>query len=172
MLTYRHSPKPKSGNYFFLFIPILGLFVLGCQVSIEADEVDPSADEKAVVDLLMTQVDDWNNGDIAGFMTGYVENETLRFASGGTYRFGWKATIDRYHATYPNRDAMGQLTCSELDIEILSHDWATAFGRWNLKRGGEYEDIGGLFTLLLVRTNEGWLVQYDHTSQGLSARIE
>ena len=67
---------------------------------------------------------------------------------------------------------MGQLTFSELDIEILSHDWATAFGRGNLKRGGEYEDIGGLFTLLLVRANEGWLVQYDHTSQGQLARVE
>ena len=166
MLSFHCSPNPKPGNHFFPFIPIIaGLFVFGCQASIEEGEIDRVVDEKAILDLLTNQQHDWNNGDIAGFMTGYVENESLRFASGGTYRFGWQATIDRYYATYPDRDAMGLLKFSELEVEILSSEWATAFGRWNLQRGGDYEDIGGLFTLLLVRTDEGWLVKYDHTSQ-------
>lgn len=160
------STKSNPGSHFLLFIPIiLGLIVLGCQTPNEAGMMDRDAEEKAILDLLMTQQEDWNNGDIAAFMTGYVETESLRFASGGAYRFGWQATIDRYYATYPNRDAMGELTFSELDVEILSNEWATVFGRWNLQRGGDYEDIGGLFTLLLVRTDEGWLVKYDHTSQ-------
>ncbi|GMQ81930.1 MAG: hypothetical protein BMS9Abin05_1368 [Rhodothermia bacterium] len=166
MQLFRYSPRPKPGNHFILFIPmIIGLLSIGCQVRNENGFIDRAGDEKAILDLLMTQQQDWNNGDIAAFMTGYLDSDSLRFASRGAYRFGWQATIDRYYATYPDSDAMGSLTISELDVEILSNEWATAFGRWNLQRGGDYEDIGGLFTLLLVRTDGGWLIKYDHTSQ-------
>ncbi|MCZ6756889.1 MAG: hypothetical protein O7C39_01275, partial [Bacteroidetes bacterium] len=78
------STKSNPGSHFLLFIPIiLGLIVLGCQTPNEAGMMDRDAEEKAILDLLMTQQEDWNNGDIAAFMTGYVETESLRFASGG-----------------------------------------------------------------------------------------
>jgi len=112
----------------------------------------------------MRQQDDWNDGNIETFMGAYLNSDSLRFASGGSYRFGWQPTLDRYHTEYPDRDAMGLLTFFDLHIDILSENWAMAFGSWNLKRSGEYKDIGGLFTLILLRTLDGWRIAYDHTS--------
>ncbi len=130
-------------------------------------QMDIAADTEAITELLMNQQNDWNAGDIEAFMQGYVHSDSLRFASGGTYRFGWDATIERYYDTYPDRDAMGTLVFSNLDIDILSNGWAMAFGAWHLTRGGDYEDIGGLFTLILRRDAQGWRIMYDHTSRAV-----
>ena len=167
------SPKRIPGNSLFLFLTIC-VIITGCYRTEESKTTSsPSqttaADRQYILDLLMTQQHDWNSGDVASYMEGYEKTDSLRFASGGAYRFGWQATIDRYYDTYPNRDAMGQLTFSELDVDILSQDRAMAFGRWHLVRGRDYENIGGLFTLILVRAGSGWLIKYDHTSQAASA---
>ena len=126
--------------------------------------VDTKAETAAVTKVLMTQMEAWNRGDIPGFMDGYVRSEKLRFASAGTFRFGWKTTLNQYQESYPNSDAMGQLTFSDLRVKILSKEWAEVFGRWELKRKGDFKDIGGLYTLLLQKTEKGWRVLHDHTS--------
>ena len=141
-----------------------GVLFPSCQPTMEDDSALLTAENGAIRELLMNQQDDWNDGDIEAFMDAYLNSDSLRFASEGSYRFGWKATLDRYHTSYPDRAAMGRLTFSDLDIELLSERWAIAFGVWNLKRGGDYDDIGGLFTLILLRTTAGWRIKYDHTS--------
>lgn len=134
-----------------------------------SSEETPSAaaakrEELAIRKVLSDQSVAWNRGDIPGFMDGYVRSKQLRFASGGTFRHGWETTLKRYQASYPNADAMGELTFSDLKVKILSREWAEVFGRWHLKRGGDYEDIGGLYTLLMQKTKQGWRVLHDHTS--------
>lgn len=126
---------------------------------------DAAADREAITTLLMRQQDAWNAGDIDAFMADYVVSDTLRFTSGGSVRYGWDAAMERYLTTYPDRDAMGELTFSDIKVDVLSADWALAFGAWHLKRGGDYADIGGRYTLLMARTDTGWKVLYDHTSQ-------
>jgi ketosteroid isomerase-like protein len=126
--------------------------------------LDTKAETAAVTEVLMAQMEAWNRGDIPGFMDGYVRTEKLRFASAGTFRFGWKTTLNQYQKSYPNSDAMGQLTFSDLRVKILSKDWAEVFGRWELKRKGDFKDIGGLYTLLMQKTEKGWRVLHDHTS--------
>jgi hypothetical protein len=128
------------------------------------DLFDSEFDIAEIRALLMQQQRDWNEGDIRSFMEGYVKSDSLRFASGGTVRYGWQAALDRYLETYPDRDAMGQLTFSDLDIDLLADNYALVFGSWALARGGAYDDIGGLFTLLFVRTDDGWRIKFDHTS--------
>lgn len=98
-------------------------------------------------------------------MADYVVSDTLRFTSGGNVRYGWDAAMERYRTTYPDRDAMGQLTFSDIKVDVLSPEWALAFGAWQLKRDGDWADIGGRYTLLMKRTDAGWKVLYDHTSQ-------
>jgi ketosteroid isomerase-like protein len=131
----------------------------------EPDTLDEVAERAVIRDVLMGQQAAWNAGDIELFMDDYVKSDTLRFTSGASVRYGWEAALDRYYTTYPDRGAMGQLTFSDLTIDILSEEWATVFGAWNLKREGEYGDIGGRYTLLMHRGTEGWKVLYDHTSQ-------
>ncbi|PSR00506.1 MAG: DUF4440 domain-containing protein [Bacteroidetes bacterium QS_9_68_14] len=121
--------------------------------------------------VLRRQARAWNEGDLETYMAGYARTDTLRFASGQTVRTGWEETLARYRRGYPSDEAMGTLSFSEMDVDLLSGRHALVFGRWDLARAPEAGgDAGGLFTLLLenVRTDEGrrWRIVHDHTSAG------
>lgn len=109
----------------------------------------------------------WNKGSIEGFMGTYWKSPDLRFASGGTVRYGWQTTLDGYLKRYPDRATMGRLVFSDLDITVLTHESALVFGAWKLER--EHDQPHGLFTLLLRRFDEGWRIVADHSS---SAELE
>lgn len=129
---------------------------------------DPS-DRIDVRRVLRRQSRAWNEGDLETYMAGYARTDTLRFASGGSVRTGWEETLARYREGYPSTQAMGTLSFSDLDVDLLSGRHALVFGRWDLARSPEAGgDAGGLFTLLFkkVRTEEGrrWRIVHDHTS--------
>ena len=113
---------------------------------------------------LDAQVTAWNKGDIAGFMDGYVRGDSLRFASGGTVQRGWQKTLERYQARYSTREQMGSLTFSELEFAEISADYVEVFGRFHLARDKSLGVATGLFTLLMKREGQRWLVLHDHTS--------
>lgn len=125
--------------------------------------------EKAVRAVLDAQVQAWNIGNIDEFMQGYWQSDSLRFASGGSVKRGWKTTLDRYKASYPNKGAMGKLTFSNLETSVLSGDAALVFGKWELTREQdktEKDRPHGLFTLTFRKTPQGWKIIHDHTSSG------
>ncbi|MCE2558283.1 MAG: DUF4440 domain-containing protein [Acidobacteria bacterium] len=109
------------------------------------------------------QVEAWNDGDIDGFMAGYLRSDELRFTSGSEVQYGWRQTRQRYHERYPDRAAMGTLAFENLDVRVLSEHAALVFGRFRLTR--ESDEPTGLFTLLLEQHGEQWLIVADHTSQ-------
>lgn len=120
-------------------------------------------EEARIQSVLETQIREWNNGNLAGFMETYARSETTRFASGGNLQRGWQAVYDRYRASYPDRATMGQVTFSKIEVDRLSPDAAIAFGEWRLDR--EKGDAPhGLFTLLLRKQGGHWRIVHDHTS--------
>ncbi|MGA7306481.1 MAG: nuclear transport factor 2 family protein [Rhodothermales bacterium] len=123
---------------------------------------DASTPETAVRQILADQQDAWNHGDIDAFMAGYWRSDSLRFASGGSVQHGWQQTLERYHKSYPDRDAMGTLTFTLYSVDLLSDDYAFVFGRYELERSKDHPT--GLFTLLFRRFDEGWRIVFDHTS--------
>ncbi len=123
---------------------------------------DSTAIENEVMAVLKAQVAAWNAGDIDGFMAGYLNTDSLRFASGGEVTFGWQTTLQRYKKAYPDRAAMGMLDFSETGITVLNSDAALVFGRWRLQR--KNDSPNGLFTLLFRKTQDGWFIVQDHTS--------
>ncbi len=136
------------------------VLLIGCQPT--ESRFDPSAECAAIRAVLQDQVAAWNDGDLERFMAGYARTDSLRFASGGTVRRGWATTLDRYRASYPDRAAMGRLSFEQLDIRVLSPQWAMVFGTWRLER--EQDAPHGLFTLIFNRRADGWRIVHDHTS--------
>jgi ketosteroid isomerase-like protein len=122
------------------------------------------APEKSIRAVLEAQVKAWNIGNIDEFMQGYWQSDSLRFASGGSVKRGWKITLDRYKKGYPDKAAMGTLAFTELEMTMLSADAALVFGKWELTR--EKDKPGGLFTLTFRKTPQGWKIIHDHTSSG------
>jgi beta-aspartyl-peptidase (threonine type) len=119
--------------------------------------------EAAIRRVLDEQVAAWNRGDLDAFMTGYWASTDLSFFSAATRTQGWEATLQRYRKRYLSEgQEMGQLTFSELQIDLLGPDSALVRGRWQLVR--RKDRPGGLFTLIFRRFPEGWRIVHDHTS--------
>ena len=118
--------------------------------------------EQEVRALLDQQVADWNAGNLAGFMQGYARSDSTRFASGGDVLLGWQTVFERYRRKYGDKETMGKLKFSDVDIQVLGPESAFAFGRWHLTRATG--DASGLFTLVLRKTAAGWRIVHDHTS--------
>lgn len=122
-----------------------------------------SNDEAAAITQTLTmQSAAWNQGDIDAFMQDYWQTDDLRFASGGTVKYGWQTARDRYKARYPDKAAMGTLAFTDLDVELLSASDALVFGRWTLTRQADAPT--GLFTLHMRKQNGHWKIVSDHTS--------
>lgn len=115
--------------------------------------------------ILGRQAEAWNDGDIETFMQAYDASGELTFSSGGRVTRGWQSTLDGYRKRYPNRDAMGFLTFSDLEITPLGPTAVLVLGRWQLQRD---EPVGGAFTLVLRKGDDGWRIVHDHTSRNAS----
>ena len=146
-------------NYIFVTIILFTLFVSSCY---DKSKIDEDRIKRDVLSVLYAQVDAWNRGDIEAYMAGYVQSDSLRFASGGSVSYGWTETLSRYKKGYPDRETMGKLIFSGLDVDVLSDSLAMVFGKWQLQR--DRDNPNGLFTLLFRNTANGWRIVHDHTS--------
>ncbi len=144
----------------------LALAVSACELAPKhsGDAVAPASlpDEAQIVALISDQQAAWNSGDIDGFMSAYWASPELRFASGGTVTYGWRATRDRYHARYSNRALMGELLFEDLEIDLISEAAAAVHGRWALAR--ESDRPSGLFTLIFKKVDGDWKIVSDTTT--------
>jgi beta-aspartyl-peptidase (threonine type) len=112
--------------------------------------------------VLNAQADAWTRGDIDGFMAHYWNSDELTFCSSGTTLDGWSATLARYKDEYPTPERMGRVEFDNLRITPLGEDAALVIGRWRVQREGD--PIGGVFSLVLRRTDGRWVIIHDHTS--------
>ena len=121
---------------------------------------------QAARDLLATQRDAWNRGDIDAFMQGYWKSDDLRFASGDAIRSGFATTLERYRKTYPDRGTMGTLDFELVEVRALGPGAVYVFGRWRLARTQDAPGAGprGLFTLIVEQKDGRWVITRDHTS--------
>jgi len=112
--------------------------------------------------VLQSQQGAWNRGDIPTFLEGYWKSPELTFSGSGGIVRGYDGVLDRYLKSYPNRQAMGELQFSGLEIRMEGPDAALVLGKWHLKRSNG--DVGGVFTLVFERFTVGWRIIHDHTS--------
>ena len=129
----------------------------------KAADIEPSAIEAAVKEVLSTQQKAWNEGNVDAFMEHYWKSDDLTFSSEGKTTRGWNATLARYRERYPTPEKMGRLTFGDLEITPLGSSAALILGKWNLEREGD--PIGGNFSLVVRKFDDRWLIVHDHTSR-------
>ncbi len=122
-----------------------------------------SNEREEVLKVLTRQNDNWNKGNIAAFMEDYWKSDSLMFIGSKGVIYGWKATLDRYHKSYPDRATMGTLKFDIQKIDFHAKTTCWVLGKWQLTRP-EKGDISGYFTLVLKRIDGKWLIVSDHTS--------
>ena len=126
------------------------------------DQREPADDEAQIKQRILQQSRDWNAGDIDKFMSAYWHSDELTFSSGGEVTRGWEATLARYQQRYPDAKTMGKVTFAELEFLRLDDGAMQVLGVWNLDR--DENPLGGRFTLIFRRFDEGWRIVHDHTS--------
>jgi uncharacterized protein (TIGR02246 family) len=132
------------------------LTILAFQSSAAADA--PSA----IRNVLNVQLQAWNRGDVAKFVTTYAEDCTF---VGKQILHGRSSVLARYQKAYPSPEAMGKLSFQNVDVHLLDNHFAIVTGEWHLDRvataGGP---IGGLFSLVLQLRGAAWQIVLDHSS--------
>jgi ketosteroid isomerase-like protein len=137
-------------------ILLILLLCFGINLSAQSEDI------KAIKQLLNTQTEAWNRGDIDNFMVGYWNNDSLLFVGKAGVKYGYQTTLANYKKSYPDLASMGQLKFDFIKIDILSKDYAFVVGKWFLKR--TIGDIGGHFNLLLKKMDKQWVIIADHSS--------
>jgi beta-aspartyl-peptidase (threonine type) len=117
--------------------------------------------------VLRTQESAWNHGDLERFVSaGYVRSPGLTFYSGGEVSRGFDTLLERYRKRYQEGGReMGHLSFTEVETLLLGPNSGIVRGRWRLEFLKE-PAVGGLFTLVMERTSDGWRILHDHTSVG------
>ena len=121
-----------------------------------------SRNELAIRKILDSQTAAWNRGDIASFMKGYWENDSLMFIGKSGITYGWTNTLNNYKKGYPDTAAMGQLSFDIITVKSLSPEYFFVVGKWMLKRS--IGDISGHYNLLLRKIKGRLVIIADHSS--------
>ncbi len=138
----------------------LSLLILCLSVSLPS--YSQPKEEKEIRNLLATQIDAWNRGNIDEFMIGYWNNDSLMFIGKNGVTYGYTNTLKNYKKSYSDTAQMGKLNFDLLQVKKISADAYFVVGKWFLKRS--VGDIGGHYTLLFRKIKGKWVIVADHSS--------
>lgn len=120
------------------------------------------SDMDAIRNIMAEQQEAWNRADLESFMQGYWKSDSLKFIGRNGIAYGWSTTLENYKKGYPTPDAMGKLTFTILDLQLLDSHNAFMIGKFHLKRSND--EPSGYFTLLWKKIKGKWVIVTDHTS--------
>ena len=116
-----------------------------------------------VTKVLLQQENAWNKGDLDSYISHYKDAADTQAILAGPTR-GLANIRSAFHVSYPNRDSMGQLQQTEIEVRALGEDHALAVGKYHLQRsrksGG---DTDGMFVEVLEKTGNVWQVVFSET---------
>ncbi|MEY3984509.1 MAG: hypothetical protein RL160_2068 [Bacteroidota bacterium] len=153
----------RSLRLIFILVAVVA-YVFNIKSKRPQAPVPPNAtDVQNIKLLLQQQQQDWNNGNLAGFMEGYWQDDSMRFISSKGTRYGHSNTLKAYQKHYPSKAAMGQLKFDLEQVGALAEgsSLAMASGRWEIT--GSPEAGRGYFSLILKQINGSWKIIADHT---------
>jgi uncharacterized protein (TIGR02246 family) len=142
-------------------IALLSFSVLLSCSDIQKTAFSKDKEEAAIRAVLKSQEDAWNAGNIDAFMEGYWKSDSLQFIGDPITR-GWDSTLARYKRSYPDLQTMGKLRFELFDFQFLAQDVCLVTGKYHLTR--ELDNPAGMFTLIIRKKENGWVIIYDHTS--------
>lgn len=142
------------------------LCLLGVPASAQtADQMYTATREQLdVTKVLLAQESAWNSGDLDAYLSHFKDAKDTEAILGGPVR-GLANIRSAYHINFPNRESMGQLEQTEVEVRELGPSFALATGRYKLGRskhsGG---DAQGTFTEVFEKTTDGWQIIFSETN--------
>ncbi|MDB6092255.1 MAG: hypothetical protein JWN85_5039 [Gammaproteobacteria bacterium] len=125
-------------------------------------EPTPEAQKRAILQVIASMQDAWNQGDFRGYMQGFKQPDVI-FVSGGRFQDGWQGTLDHYIRDYgTSPETRGRLRFFDIRIEMLAPDAAQLISRFELIRP-EHPQYG-INTRLMRRVAGHWVIALNHVS--------
>lgn len=116
-----------------------------------------------VTKVLLQQENAWNKGDLDSYLSHYKDAPDTEAILAGPTR-GMPNIRSAFHLNYPNRESMGQLQQTEIEVRALGEEHALVTGKYHLQRprksGGDTE---GVFVEVLEKTGTNWQVIFSET---------
>ncbi len=114
--------------------------------------------------LMYEQEESWNKGNIEDFMKKYWKNDSLIFIVKSGINYGWNKTTRNYKKSYPSRNSMGLLHFNNIKCLPINDTTHIISGQWNISRLDSSKNVGGYYSLMWIKKEDGWRIVYDHTS--------
>ena len=143
------------------------LAVFWCSLSLagSASAQGSAVNEKtAIIAVLRQQEKSWNEGDLVGFTGAYQKGPDILFLGPDIHK-GYSSVLENFRHYFPNRDAMGHLTFSAVDVQPLDKRFATSTAHFHLQRtaqGGG--DLDGYFMVVFAKMSGGWKIVRDDST--------
>jgi hypothetical protein len=143
------------------FLALAGfILVLACNPSPSRDPGTALQPEELRAKLLATS-NDWNQGNLESFVSPYDSLSTYMTRSGPV---GKEEMLEHYRRTFfAQGDPVQALRFEQVRVQPLGADHALMTGQYILSGGG-HPDHSGWFSLVWLRTEEGWKILHDHSS--------
>jgi uncharacterized protein (TIGR02246 family) len=107
--------------------------------------------------------DDWNRGDLEGFLSDYAPDSATTFVDGFRARRGFAWIRENYAPRFAPGARRDSLHFEEVEVRLLSPTLSLVTARFVLERGGR-ATASGPFTLVMEHRMDGWKILHDHTS--------
>jgi len=117
-----------------------------------------------VVKIILAQQDAWNKGDLDAYLSHYKDAPDTQAVLANLVR-GVDNIRSAYKQNFPNKDSMGTIEDSDVDVKALGDNYALATGKYHLNRskksGGA---VDGTFMELFEKTPSGWQIIFSQSS--------
>jgi ketosteroid isomerase-like protein len=117
-----------------------------------------------VTNIMNQQEQNWNNGNVIGFMDAYWKSDSLRFIGKSGITMGWNKTLSNYQKSYKNKKEMGKLKFSNKSMEFIDEQTIFVIGKWELTRLDSLGNLSGYYSLVWKEKNNEWVIVTDHSS--------
>jgi uncharacterized protein (TIGR02246 family) len=149
--------------------PLAAAAVLALAACTPAPRIAPSPESvsSAITAELNQSAQEWNRGNLEGFLLPYSDAAGTTFVGSTGLARGKQAIREKYVASYfhPGGTLPGTLSFRDIEVRPLGPDHALAVGRWIISdRASGQQASAGIFSLVFQRTPQGWRIIHDHSS--------
>jgi ketosteroid isomerase-like protein len=140
---------------------LLAGLAVSCNPNTGAGRAGESVNTDELRDKLATTAEDWNRGDLDAFAAPYDTASTYMTQMGP---IGRETMLEEYRRNFFEGDEPIQdLRFDQVMVRPLGSDHALMTGQYILS-GGDQPDRSGWFSLVWLRTQEGWKILHDHSN--------
>jgi ketosteroid isomerase-like protein len=117
--------------------------------------------QEQIIQAMNQAAEQWNKGDLDGYMALYDTSATMMLPKGRTKINGMRELYEKYY--FENGKPKQLLGYDTYEFTPLGKEYALLTGRFILKANEKMKERAGTFSLVFVHTANGWKILHDHS---------